>query len=640
MRKIQQVVYILLYLQFFVHNVFTFNIDISSKETSDTSVTNDIMWINEWECSSNNDCTAKNSVCNNSLCQCASGFIFNADMTACVKVATRFYDLCEDTIQCSAYLLSGAKCVENVCVCGPGYYYLHGRCNRHVGLFEKCKQNIDCHVNADFEASTCEAGICKCSPGFYQREYRTCRREGKAVGDECTVDIDCTFGNATCSKFVCAIKSEADGTVELWSDVISTKEISDKEVSSNCKTDEDCKEMGNAKCGPTGTCRCDRAHFASNTSTKCIPELGEPCDKDDDSYIENSICREGRWSCTTGTVASKDNRECLNVTREYIGNCQMDEQCYIFGPDAVCDNNRCICKENISHYVESELFCWGNTGLGETCKQDRDCYVKDFKGNLTCNGTCGCPEGTHLSKDKITCIGPTKIGDVCEINSDCATIPHSTCEKKKKVCTCAKNYYESHKLCLPGINAKCMDDEGCAPENSICISNKCFCKPNYAEVSIDLCMPVSRFGEPCLTDSQCSAVTVNAICNATVEKNKTNTADVMVSSTVAESKVCICNETNNMTYRFGGCYNERFLGETCTNLRECYETSEENQNNQNRIVCKNGKCACTWGYMKLNSSVCVEHPQHSKFFFRGGATNVVSMGLHLIISFILSSKLF
>lgn len=50
----------------------------------------------------------------------------------------------------------------------------------HTGLYEKCKYAVDCYVFADFEASYCDGGICKCSPGFYQREYRTCRREGKS----------------------------------------------------------------------------------------------------------------------------------------------------------------------------------------------------------------------------------------------------------------------------------------------------------------------------------------------------------------------------------------------------------------------------------------------------------------------------
>lgn len=86
-----------------------------------------------------------------------------------------------------------------------------------------------------------------------------------------------------------------------------------------------------------------------------------------------------------------------------MGNCHLDEQCYIFGPNAVCNNNTCVCNENVSHYVESELFCWGNMGIGKTCKQDRDCYVKNFRSNLICNITCGCPDDTRLNKDKMSC---------------------------------------------------------------------------------------------------------------------------------------------------------------------------------------------------------------------------------------------
>jgi len=499
-----------------------------------------------------------------------------------------------------------------------------------VGLLEKCTRNIDCYVNADFEASTCNEGICKCSPGFYQREYRTCRREGKAVGDECTIDIDCTFDNATCNEFVCAVRSEdPDKTIELLPDVtILTEEILDirTRVGSNCTTNEKCREIGNAICDPTGTCRCDRAYFASNTDTKCIPELGEPCHNDNVSHIEKSICREERWSCVSGTVASKDNRECLDVTREYMGNCHLDEQCYIFGPDAICSNGTCICNEN-SHYVESELFCWGNRGLDETCKQDRDCYVQDFKGNLTCNSTCGCPDGMRVNQNSTICIGPTELGGFCEMKSDCAT-PNSVCEGEE--CKCAENYYESDKRCLAGINAKCTSNIYCAPENAVCISQKCFCKPNYVNVSVSSCMPVTLFGQPCLFDVQCSAVTTGAICT-TIEKKK-DTEDLM-EFTDPEIKVCACKKGDH--YRFEKCFKKRLLDETCTNVGECYESCD-----QTRVVCRNEKCSCIWGYKKSNDSVCVEHPQASKFFFTGGATNVVSIGLFSIISFIFSSKLF
>lgn len=93
-----------------------------------------------------------------------------------------------------------------------------------------------------------------------------------------------------------------------------------------------------------------------------------------------------------------------SVTREYEGECQHDEQCYIFGPDAVCSNNKCVCDERISHYVESELFCWRNKGVHETCESKYDCHVNDFKGQLICNRTCDCLEGTKINRNKTICI--------------------------------------------------------------------------------------------------------------------------------------------------------------------------------------------------------------------------------------------
>lgn len=42
------------------------------------------------------------------------------------------------------------------------------------------------------------------------------------------------------------------------------------------------------------------------------------------------------------------------------------------------------------------------------------------------------------------------------------------------------------------------------------------------------------------------------------------------------------------------------LGETCTNIEECYLSA-----NQKRVVCMNGRCECDWGYARWNDSVCV-----------------------------------
>jgi hypothetical protein len=93
------------------------------------------------------------------------------------------------------------------------------------------------------------------------------------------------------------------------------------------------------------------------------------------------------------------------VARKYNGQCIHDEQCYVLGPDALCSNNKCVCNETVSHYVQSELFCWINRGVEENCRYNRDCYVKDFKGELMCkNNICNCPDGMRLSTNKMACI--------------------------------------------------------------------------------------------------------------------------------------------------------------------------------------------------------------------------------------------
>lgn len=55
---------------------------LSKEAISDTT---NLTLTSGWKCNSNDDCTATNSMCLNNLCQCASEYIFNADMTSCLK---------------------------------------------------------------------------------------------------------------------------------------------------------------------------------------------------------------------------------------------------------------------------------------------------------------------------------------------------------------------------------------------------------------------------------------------------------------------------------------------------------------------------------------------------------------------------
>lgn len=61
------------------------------------------------------------------------------------------------------------------------------------------------------------------------------------------------------------------------------------------------------------------------------------------------------------------------------------------------------------------------------------------------------------------------------------------------------------------------------------------------------------FGEPCLFDVQCSAVTTGAICMTNEKKN--DTEDLMETFTEPEIKVCACKKGDH--YRFEKCFKKR-----------------------------------------------------------------------------------
>ncbi|XP_076658779.1 uncharacterized protein LOC143362460 isoform X2 [Halictus rubicundus] len=414
------------------------------------------------ECAKDADCTMRNTRCIDKTCQCTDGYVINGSLTACIEVATTYGDYCDESMQCSKRLLSGATCINNACACIDGYYYLNGRCNAYSGLFSKCDKNVDCYVHADYGAAYCNGGKCSCSPGYYQREYRTCRPEGKKVGDSCVINNDCKFSaTAYCEDGQC-METQTENSTESFSELGVLQErnaIETKPDLGNCKTNADC--INNAECTPLGKCVCKRAHFYK-TGT-CVPELGEHCDGSDAPAIKYSECKNEVWNCEAGKIASLDNRICRKATKQYEHSCVHNEQCSLFGPDSVCDGSICVCNEN-SHFVESEMFCWMNIGLNETCQQDHDCHIDGMEGELSCkNGVC------------------------------------------------LEDYV--------GIGSNCTSDGDCQPENSECKENHCTCKEDYVSTSFKSCAPVASFGEPCEADIQCSTNVPNAVC---LSKNETD----------------------------------------------------------------------------------------------------------------------
>ncbi|XP_043492657.1 prion-like-(Q/N-rich) domain-bearing protein 25 [Polistes fuscatus] len=573
----------------------------------------------EWNCESDFECTAKGSVCENAQCQCTSGYVYNNDMSSCLPVANNYGDKCNETIQCSRYLFIGGQCIENACVCGHGFHYLHGRCYKTVELGEKCRSNDDCHINSEFGSTVCDNGICKCRDGFYQREYRSCRKKAN-IGEECVVDIDCKFNKRAYCNNKCTIDQE-----EINYDIIpqttynffyrkSANEDDKTTELNDCTKNSDCEIHENAICGSRGKCVCKRAYYASSSNNKikvCVPELGQPCDNKN-STNPNIICKNDTWSCKNKMLPSKNNQECLKATRKYNTSCLRDEQCSIFGPDAICKKKRCLCNDERSHFVEELQFCWTSKGINDTCKSNEDCYVNEFNGTLVCtNNSCNCPEGTHLNSDETACINiNAELGMICESDEHCKTT-NSICVNN--VCVCNNNYYEFDKQCYAGVNATCTSNSHCKPKNTFCSSGICTCEEGYIGSSASTCLPTARYGEECSEDIQCNAVTPNSICSS--NPNYSNSS----------IKSCTCGD--DRYFRFSNCPKKKLLGESCTSYLECYLDS-----NQNRAICMKGLCRCNWQYVQVDDTICLENNLKNRIALTGGAIETFSRSYLPILS--------
>ncbi|CAD1477533.1 unnamed protein product, partial [Heterotrigona itama] len=412
--------------------------------------------------------------------------------------AQKYGDDCQESRQCSAYLSRGGTCANGICVCAGGYYYIHGQCHRYSGLSGKCQDDEDCYVHGDFQASKCnEQKICNCAPKYYKREYRGCRPIAEENDGKCIINNDCKGSNATC-------------------DFVEHK----------------CVPPGNTA---SKFLRNDNTLFPEGDAIE--QELGERCDPArNETVIDNSVCQNGVWNCILETVASKDNRKCekgkrsigsqrkLSLNERYVfsvcvviarynDNCQDDVQCYVFGPDAICKDGKCVCNEK-SRLNETESFCWTKRGIGENCYQDIDCHLDDYINvRLICdaNKLCSCPSGTYPTTDRTACVkNHAGIGDTCGVDKDCEHTRNAKCANK--VCVCMDNYYELNKQCVKGINSTCSSHDECKANNSVCESKLCTCKDDHVASSVGSCVRVSTYGESCEEDIQCSSRIPNALC--------------------------------------------------------------------------------------------------------------------------------
>ncbi|KAG5892835.1 hypothetical protein JTB14_032429 [Gonioctena quinquepunctata] len=241
-----------------------------------------------------------------------------------------------------------------------------------------------------------------------------------------------------------------------------------------CEENEDCAHLENAECKNI-TCFCNGSRLCSEKSVAVVTKIGEDCQEDSNCNMDFSVCdKHDKCSCIEGFVKSTDGKRCLLISEGVGGSCEDSVQCYTKTQHTGCQNNKCVCQQQMHEYNRS---CYRNVELGQHCQNNAECsttefskcieskcsclagYVASTKGsrclsvadgeNFPCVDTAQCTE-TLGQEYTNKCVRDMLLGDLCVNNSDCygAEPGFSTLECIIGICKCKSFLTEHHGYCL------------------------------------------------------------------------------------------------------------------------------------------------------------------------------------------------
>lgn len=79
------------------------------------------------------------------------------------------------------------------------------------------------------------------------------------------------------------------------------------------------------------------------------------------------------------------------------------------------------------------------------------------------------------------------MGIPCEVYEDCVAITNAQCSKDK-ICACKSNHFALNiNSCAPSLYERCLENDDCMVNSSICVNNRCECQPGFSPVSHNKC---------------------------------------------------------------------------------------------------------------------------------------------------------
>ncbi|XP_074115922.1 uncharacterized protein LOC141538390 [Cotesia typhae] len=242
--------------------------------------------------------------------------------------------------------------------------------------------------------------------------------------------------------------------------------------------------------------------------------------------------------------------------------------------------------------------------LKQTCSTDMDCSKIHFAKCGT-DGFCSCIDNFFSFNDN-QCFA--RVNGICFENQDCF-IDNSICVDEK--CKCKPQYALQSYHCLPSILENfCHNHWDCQfTHNTECVNHTCVCKNNYTPVDW-ACLPLLGShcleGEPCGTpysvckegkcqcqDSHIAVSNYECVPNYLGKKCDHDRDCIRIKlAQCSENKTCVC-KTQKISHNYRICLN--VLGENCSFDNDCASKNS---------MCLDNKCQCQPKYVAISDYEC------------------------------------
>ncbi|CAG5083973.1 Protein of unknown function [Cotesia congregata] len=181
--------------------------------------------------------------------------------------------------------------------------------------------------------------------------------------------------------------------------------------------------------------------------------------------------------------------------------CGNDDDCNDIKHAKCSDDKDCTCI--VGYSSVNKTYC--APSLNSFCWRDEKCAAD----HASCiDSQCQCDED-YLQHSHNECLLKL-IGSSCKDNSECSRVKYAQCSAGN-ICVCSINTKSvDQALCLPVLNEYCKTNDDCKVENSICIDNKCQCKPNYMTLLNECQAPY--LGMPCINSKNSCRFINHSIC--------------------------------------------------------------------------------------------------------------------------------